>query len=82
MISNLNEKNMFNLIWLCLSIFLIFIIFIRTPQNNGLASFATKTNILGSPSSAERFLNNLTALGIVVYLFIAIQFNFTNLTNL
>jgi protein translocase SecG subunit len=72
---------MFQIIWLGLSVFLIFIIFIRTPQNNGLASFATKTNILGSPSSAERFLNNLTALGIAIYLILAIQFNFTNLTN-
>ena len=70
---------MFNIIWLCLSGFLIFIVFIRTPQNNGLASFATKTNILGSPSSAERFLNNLTAVGIFIYLFLAIQFNFSNL---
>ena len=72
---------MFQIIWLGLSVFLIFIIFIRTPQNNGLASFATKTNILGSPSSAERFLNNLTALGIAIYLILAIQFNFTNLAN-
>lgn len=69
---------MFNIIWVCLSIFLIFIIFIRTPQNNGLASFATKTNILGSPSSAERFLNNLTILGIISYLALAIKFNFEN----
>jgi len=72
---------MFNIVWLFLSFFLIFIIFIRTPQNNGLASFATKNNILGSPSSAERFLNNLTAFGIFIYVFLAIQFNFSNLTH-
>ena len=70
---------MANLIWLLLSAFLIFIIFLRSPQNGGLASFATKSKILGSPSSAERFLNNLTAILIVLYLVIAIQFNFNNL---
>lgn len=70
---------MANLIWLSLSVFLIFIIFLRSPQNGGLASFATKSNLLGSPSSAERFLNNLTAILIVLYLVIAIQFNFNNL---
>jgi len=70
---------MANLIWLSLSVFLIFIIFLRSPQNGGLASFATKSNLLGSPSSAERFLNNLTAILIVLYLALAIQFNFNNL---
>jgi len=70
---------MANLIWLSLSVFLIFIIFLRSPQNGGLASFATKSNLLRSPSSAERFLNNLTAILIILYLVIAIQFNFNNL---
>jgi hypothetical protein len=38
------------------------------PQESaGLASFATKSNLLGS-SSAQRFLNILTGLGILVYL--------------
>ena len=71
---------MLNLLWLLLSIFLIFIIFLRAPQNSGLASFATKSNLLGPPSSAERFLNNLTAISIVLYLLIAIQLNFNTLT--
>ena len=70
---------MTNLIWLSLSAFLIFIIFLRSPQNGGLASFATKSNLLGSPSSAERFLNNLTVILIILYFIIAIQFNFNNL---
>jgi uncharacterized membrane protein len=53
------------------------IIFLRIPQENtGLASFATKSNLLGSPQSAQRFLNILTAIGIGVYLAIAIQQNF------
>nr|YP_009497753.1 preprotein translocase SecG subunit [Acanthoceras zachariasii]AWT40466.1 preprotein translocase SecG subunit [Acanthoceras zachariasii] len=72
---------MLNVIWLLLSCFLIFIIFLRAPQSSGLSSFATKTNILGSPSSAERFLNNLTAIAIFAYVLIAIQLNFNNLIN-
>jgi len=61
------------------SIFLITIIFLRIPQENvGLASFATKTDLLGSPSSAQRSLNILTAFGILIFFGIAIQLNGTN----
>jgi len=61
------------------SLFLIIIIFLRIPQENvGLASFATKSNLLGSPSSAQRFLNILTVVGIFIYLGIAIQLNLLN----
>jgi len=70
---------MLKLLWLLLSGFLIFVIFLRTPQNNGLASFATKSSLLGSPSSAERFLNNLTIILIIAYLVLAIILNFNNL---
>ena len=70
---------MLNLFWIVLSLFLIVIIFLRAPQNSGLASFATKSNLLGSPSSAERTLNNLTIIAITLYLFIAIQLNFNQL---
>ena len=60
-----------------ISIFLIVIIFLRVPQESvGLGSFATKSDILGSPSSAEKSLNIFTALGILVYLALAIQINF------
>ena len=41
---------MLNFLWILLSLFLIVIIFLRAPQNSGLASFATKTNL-----SAEEF---------------------------
>lgn len=62
-----------------ISIFLILIIFLRMPQENaGLSSFATKSGLLGSPSSAQRFLNILTGVGIVCYLGIAIKMNLTN----
>jgi preprotein translocase subunit SecG len=60
-----------------ISIFLIIIIFLRMPQENvGLSSFATKSDLLGSPSSAERSLNILTGFGILIYLGIALQLNF------
>ena len=70
---------MLKLIGTLISLFLIFIIFLRIPQENvGLASFATKSNLLGSPSSAQRFLNILTGVNIAVYLGIAIQLNLLN----
>jgi preprotein translocase subunit SecG len=70
---------MLKLIVVITNLFLIVIIFLRMPQESaGLASFATKSNLLGSPSSAQRFLNILTGLGIIIYLVIAIQFNLLN----
>lgn len=70
---------MLKLIGLIVSILLIIVIFLRTPQENvGLSSFATKTDILGSPSSAERFLNVLTVLGILIYFGIALTLNLTS----
>ena len=57
-----------------ISIFLIGIIFLKIPQENvGLASFATKTDLLGSPSSAQRSLNIVTGIGILIYFAIAIR---------
>ena len=59
-----------------ISLFLIVIIFLRIPQENvGLASFTSKSNLLGSPNSARRFLNILTAVGIVIYFGVAIKLN-------
>jgi preprotein translocase subunit SecG len=70
---------MLKLIAVIINLFLITIIFLRMPQESaGLSSFATKSNLLGSPSSAQRFLNILTGLGILVYFGIAIQFNLLN----
>jgi protein translocase SecG subunit len=67
---------MLKLIGFIVSILLIGVIFLRTPQENiGLSSFATKSDILGSPSSAERFLNILTAFGIIIYFSIALILN-------
>ena len=67
---------MLKLLGFIISIFLIVIIFLRIPQENaGLASFATKSDILGSPSSAQRSLNILTGFGILLYFGLAIQIN-------
>ncbi len=71
---------MLKLIGVLTSLFLILIIFLRLPQENvGLASFATKSNLLGSPRSAQRFLNILTGVGILIYLGIAMKLNLVNL---
>lgn len=67
-------KSLLTIVADILSIFLISIILLRIPQENvGLASFATKSNVLGSPSSAERFLNNATMIASFLYLAIAFQ---------
>nr|ATN40680.1 preprotein-translocase subunit g [Gomphoneis minuta var. cassieae] len=60
-----------------ISIFLIIIILLKIPQENvGLASFATKTDLLGSPSSTQRSLNIITGCGILIYFVISILLNF------
>lgn len=71
---------MLKVLALVISFLLILIIFLRIPQENvGLASFATKTDILGSPSSAQRSLNILTGIGILIYFIIAILLNLSSL---
>ena len=65
-----------------ISIFLIVIIFLRMPQESmGLSSFATKSDLLGSPSSAQKSLNILTAFAILIYFGIAIKLNSNILIN-
>lgn len=67
-------------IWFLVCSFLIFIIFLRMPQENiGLSSFANKTDILGSPSSAQKSLNYITAVAVIIYFLFAFNFNFTNI---
>lgn len=68
---------MLKIIWIILNISLILLILIRTPNNIGLESFATKSNLLGSPNSAEKTLNNVTWLLIIIYFVIAVKFNFS-----
>jgi len=65
-----------------ISFFLITIIFLQVPKENvGLASFATKSNILGSPSSAENYLNIFTFFGILLYLLLAVASNLALLSS-
>jgi preprotein translocase subunit SecG len=46
------------------------------PQENiGLSSFATKSNIFGSPSSTQRTLNLITGISVFVYFVIAFYLN-------
>lgn len=67
---------MVKLIEFIVNTFLIVIIFLRIPpENTGLASFATKSDFLGSPSSAQRTLNVITGVAILIYFGIAIQLN-------
>lgn len=74
---------MSELLLVIISIFLIIIIFLRLPQESvGLSSFATKTNLLGSPSSAQKFLNILTAFAILLYFLLAIKGNLENINNI
>ena len=69
---------MIKFIWFLLSLILIFLILTRTPKNSGLESFATKSNLLGSPNSAEKLLNQFTWLLIASYFIFGIAFNFKN----
>ncbi len=62
-------------VWLLVSFFLIFIIYLRVPRNQGLTSFATKSDLLGSPNSTEKFLNNFTLISIISYYLIAVKLN-------
>jgi protein translocase SecG subunit len=63
-------------IWFVLSIFLIFIIFLRMPQETiGLSSFANKSDILGSPTSAQKSLNYITGISVIIYFILAFLLN-------
>lgn len=67
---------MLRLLGAFISLFLIVIVLLRLPDADaGLASFTAKSDVLGSPSSAKRFLDILTASGILLYLLIALQLN-------
>jgi protein translocase SecG subunit len=67
---------MLKFIWLLGNILLIALILTRTPNNSGLENFATKSNLLGSPNSAEKFLNQFTWILIANYFILAVKLNF------
>lgn len=63
-------------LWLIISFFLILIIFLRMPQDTvGLSSFANKSEVLGSPSSAQKTLNMITAVAVIIYVLLAFLLN-------
>ena len=66
---------MLKIIWLIVNVILIFLVFVMIPNNGGLESFATKSNLLGSPNSAEKFLNKLMCFLIISYFLFAVKFN-------
>jgi protein translocase SecG subunit len=67
---------MLKYLWFLLSIFLIFLVFLRMPQENiGLSSFANKSDILGSPTSAQKSLNIVTTILTLLYFIIAFLLN-------
>lgn len=67
---------MLTILGILTSSLLIFIILVRIPRDSiGLSSFANTSDLLGSPGSAQRFLDILTVSGIIFYVGIAIQLN-------
>jgi len=67
---------MLKYIWFLLSILLIFLVFLRMPQENiGLSSFANKSDILGSPTSAQKSLNIVTTILTLIYFIMAFLLN-------
>jgi protein translocase SecG subunit len=67
---------MLTILGLFISLVLILLILVRIPQENvGLSSFANSSNFLGSPGSAQRFLDILTVSLIIMYFLIAFKLN-------
>ena len=66
---------MLKIFWLLVDLLLILLIFVRTPKDVGLESFGSTNKLLGSPSSAENFLNKFTWFLIVSYVLCAFKFN-------
>lgn len=67
---------MLTLAGIFINLFLILLILVRIPRENvGLSSFANNSNLLGSPGSAQRFLDILTVSLILMYFLIAFKLN-------
>ena len=67
---------MLTILGILTSSLLIFIILVRIPRDSiGLSSFANTSDLLGSPGSAQRFLDILTVSGIIFYVGIAVRLN-------
>lgn len=67
---------MLKIIATCINLFLIIIIVLQIPEENGgLINFTGNNKILNSQNSAQRFLTFLTVISILIYFGIAIQLN-------
>ena len=66
---------MLKFIWLIVSLILIILILTRTPKNSGLESIAKKSNLLGSPKTKKKILNQFTWFLIASYFVLGITFN-------
>jgi preprotein translocase subunit SecG len=70
---------MLRIVGIFINLFLITLILGRIPpQDVGLSSFANKSNLLGSPGSAQRFLDVFTVTLIILYFLIAFNLNIQN----
>lgn len=59
-----------------MSLILILLIFFQMPKENiGLTSFSDKTNLLGSPTTAEKAIKIITVIGILFYIGFAFRLN-------
>ena len=64
------------IVQITLSLVLILLIFFQMPKDNiGLTSFSDKTNFLGSPTTAEKRIKIITAIGILLYVSLAFRSN-------
>ena len=65
---------MLTILGILTSSLLIFIILVRIPRDSiGLSSFANTSDLLGSPGSAQRFLDILTV--VELYFTLELPFN-------
>jgi len=66
---------MLKIFWVSSNLFLIFLILIQVPSNNGLESIAGKSDFLGSPSRTLKILKIITWTLIVIYIVVACKYN-------
>ncbi len=70
---------MLTLFGLIVNIILIGLIFLRIPRENvGLAIFTNDNNFLSSFSSAQKTLNIVIGIGVIIYFMVAFQLNIEN----
>jgi|TARA_B110000967_G_scaffold1698_1_gene1765 protein translocase SecG subunit len=66
---------MLKIIWIGSSLFLILLIIIQIPNNTGLESLAGQSNFFGSPNTTNKIIKLISALFILIYIFLACKYN-------